>query len=189
MISEITAPSTPGKPGRPCHLSSASAQAPCGGSSSVCGAASNPPQVGNSFFASAFAPESDLSWSNSPINPTPGNAASAQNKCVYSRPPGINRRFGARRLGRRQVTPLPPLGKPRPNSKADDAKVQVANRYRCRDDTRRLKPNTPSLEMGPKVVPVLKRCPRPADDNAKPRLQKLINAVSPPSLTAGMKQH
>jgi hypothetical protein len=73
--------------------------------------------------------------------------------------------------------------------KADDAKLQAQTMVNAADDTEEAQAEHALIEMGPKVVPVLEDLMKTADPDARSRLQKVIRAVSPPTLSASMHQH
>jgi hypothetical protein len=57
------------------------------------------------------------------------------------------------------------------------------------DDTEQDQAEHAILEMGPKALPTLKQLLSGADDVARVRLQKVIDALSPPAITAAMEPH
>ena len=69
----------------------------------------------------------------------------------------------------------------------DDAKVQVQTLLNAADDTEQAEAEHAIQEMGPKALPALNHAFADAQDNEdRARLNKMIDAVSPPTLTAAM---
>jgi hypothetical protein len=73
--------------------------------------------------------------------------------------------------------------------KADDAKLQVQTMINAADDTEESQAEHALMEMGPKAVPVLEDAMPQADQEDRARLQRVIRAVSPPTLLASIHQH
>jgi hypothetical protein len=72
---------------------------------------------------------------------------------------------------------------------ADDAKTQAETMINAADDTEESQAEDALLEMGPKALKVLNDELAKADGVGKTRLQKIIDSVSPPSITAVMKSN
>jgi hypothetical protein len=72
---------------------------------------------------------------------------------------------------------------------AVDAKLQVQTLINAADDTEQDQAEHAIMEMGPKALAVLNQALSAADDVAKARLQKVIDAVSPPTITTAMEPH
>lgn len=72
---------------------------------------------------------------------------------------------------------------------ADDARTQAQTLVNAADDTEQSQAEHALLEMGPKALKVLRDGLGKADDVGKERLQKVIDSVSPPSITSAMKEN
>jgi hypothetical protein len=67
----------------------------------------------------------------------------------------------------------------------DDAKVQAQTLIRAADETEADQAEHALLEMGPKALGILRSVAANASDAGRARLNRVIEAVSPPPITAG----
>jgi hypothetical protein len=154
---------------------------------SVCGQQLTAAQIGKSFLL-LLRPESDLRWSDTANAPDPRTAHLHKLKAFTVVHLESTDDLGAEGLADAKYT-ISSTRQAEAQFNADDAKVQVQTLINAADDTEQDQAEHAILEMGPKALPTLKQLLSGADDVARVRLQKVIDALSPPAITAAMEPH
>jgi hypothetical protein len=155
--------------------------------SSICGQAFTPSQVGKSFLL-LLRPEADLLWSDRPGDPDPRTPELHALKAFVVVHLESAYDIGADGLEDAKYT-ISSTRAAEAQFKADDAKLQAQTMIDAADDTEESQAEHNLMEMGPKVVPVLQDAMSTADPGSRGRLQRVIRAVSPPTLLASIHQH
>jgi hypothetical protein len=155
--------------------------------SSICGQAFTPSQVGKSFLL-LLRPESDLTWSDRSGDHDPRTPELHAIKAFVVVHLESAYDLGADGLEDAKYT-ISSTRAAEAQFKADDAKLQAQTMINAADDTEESQAEHALMEMGPKVVPVLQDAMSDADPEARGRLQRVIRAVSPPTLLASIHQH
>ena len=154
---------------------------------SVCGQQLTIAQIGKSFLL-LLRPESDLRWSNDGKNPDPRTIQVHDLKAFAVVHLESVDDLGAEGLADAKYT-ISSTRQAEAQFNADDAKLQVQTLINAADDTEQDQAEHAIMEMGPKALAVLNQALSAADDVAKARLQKVIDAVSPPAITTAMEPH
>jgi hypothetical protein len=154
---------------------------------SICGQQLTASQIGKSFLL-MLRPEADLQWSADENQPDPRTAQVHYIKAFVVVHLESLDDLGADGLAEAKYT-VTSTRQAEAQFNADDAKVQVQTLIRAADDTEQDQAEHAILEMGPNALPMLTSALSTADDASKARLQKVIDAVSPPSLVAAMEPH
>jgi hypothetical protein len=154
---------------------------------SVCGQQLTAAQIGKSFLL-LLRPESDLRWSDAPSAPDPRTAQLHNIKHFAVVHLESTDDLGAEGLADAKYT-ISSTRQAEAQFNPDDAKVQVQTLINAADDTEQDQAEHAITEMGPKALPALKQALSTADDVAKVRLQKIIDAVSPPAITTATEPH
>jgi hypothetical protein len=155
--------------------------------SSICGQAFTTAQVGKSFLL-FLRPEADLRWSDRGADSDPRTPEVHALKAFVVVHLESAYELGTEGLEDAKYT-ISSTRVAEAQFKADDAKLQAQTMINAADDTEETQAEHALTEMGPKVVPVLEDLMKSADPDARNRLQKVIRAVSPPTLSASMYQH
>jgi hypothetical protein len=154
---------------------------------SVCGQQLSSGQIGKSFLL-LLRPEADLRWSDVEKNPDPRTSQVHDLKAFAVVHLEAIDDLGADGLADAKYT-ISSTRQAEAQFNADDAKVQVQTLIDGADDTEQDQAEHAITEMGPKALPMLKNALSTADDVARTRLQKVIDAVAPPSITTAMEPH
>jgi len=154
---------------------------------SVCGQQLTSSQIGKSFLL-LLRPETDLRWSDTPNQPDPRTAQVHELKAFAVVHLESMDDLGAEGLADAKYT-ISSTRQAEAQFNADDAKVQVQTLMSAADDTEQDQAEHAILEMGPKALPALNHALATADDVGKTRLQKIADAISPPTITAAMESH
>lgn len=155
--------------------------------SSICGQAFTTSQVGKSFLL-LLRSEADLRWSDRPGDPDPRTPELHALKSFVVVHLESAYDLGTDGLEDAKYT-ISSTRAAEAQFNADDAKLQAQTMINAADDTEESQAEHALVEMGPKVVPVLQDAMSGADPDARGRLQRVIRAVSPPSLLASIHQH
>jgi len=155
--------------------------------SSICGQAFTSTQIGKSFLL-LLRPEADLVWSDRPGDTDPRTPELHALKAFVVVHLESAYDIGTDGLEDAKYT-ISSTRAAEAQFKADDAKVQAETMIDAADDTEESQAEHALIEMGPKVVPVLNDLASQADPQARGRLQRVIRAVSPPTLLASIHQH
>jgi len=155
--------------------------------SSICGQAFTHSQVGKSFLL-LLRPEADLAWSDHSGDPDPRTPELHALKAFVVVHLESAYDLGADGLEDAKYT-ISSTRAAEAQFKPDDAKLQAQTMIDAADDTEESQAEHALMEMGPKVVPVLKDAMSQADPEARGKLQRVIRAVSPPTLLASSHQH
>lgn len=153
----------------------------------ICGQALTPSQIGKSFLL-FLRPESDLRWSGREDQPDLRTQQVHDLKAFVVVHLESMRDLGTEGFEDAKYT-ISSTRQAEAQFNADDAKVQVQTLIDAADDTEQEEAEHAILEMGPKALTTLKHALTTADTVDKARIQKMIDAVSPPSLTAAMQLH
>lgn len=153
----------------------------------ICGQALTPTQIGKSFLL-LLCPESDLRWSGRKDQPDLRTQQVHDLKAFVVVHLESMRDLGTDGFEDAKYT-ISSTRQAEAQFNADDAKVEVQTLISAADDTEQAEAEHAILEMGPKALPTLKHALKNADDVDKARIQKMIDAVSPPSLTAALQLH
>ncbi len=154
---------------------------------SVCGQQLTTTQIGKSFLL-LLCPEADLRWSDSKKKPDPRTTQTHNLKAFAVVHMESMDDLGAEGLADAKYT-ISSTRQAEAQFSPDDANVQAQTLINAADDTEQDEAEHALLEMGPKSLPVLNHALSTADDRARIRLQKVIDAVSPPTITAAMESH
>jgi len=154
---------------------------------SLCGQQLTTAQIGKSFLL-LLRPEADLRWGDSKNKPYPRTTQMHNLKAFAVVHLESMDDLGAEGLADAKYT-ISSTRQAEAQFSADDAKVQVQTLISAADDTELDQAEHALLEMGPKSLPVLNHALSTADDVGRARLQKVIDAVSPPTITAAMESH
>jgi hypothetical protein len=153
--------------------------------SSICGQTFTSSQVGKSFLL-LLRPEADLRWSDDGADPrTPEVHALKAFVVVHLE---SARDLGTDGLDDAKYT-ISSARAAEAQFKAEDARLQTQTMINAADDTEESQAEHALLEMGFKVAPILQEAMSQADPGSRGRLQKILRAVSPPTLSAAMHQH
>jgi len=155
--------------------------------SSICGQAFTDKQVGKLFLL-LLRPEADLHWNDRGADSDPRTQEVHALKAFMVVHLESAYDLGTDGLADAKYT-ITSTRAGEAQFKADDAKLQAQTMINAADDTEESQAEKALTDMGPKVVPVLNDLMADAEPDAKARLQKVIRAVSPPSLSASMHQH
>lgn len=155
--------------------------------SSICGQAFTTSQVGKSFLL-LLRPEADLRWSDRTSDPDPRTPEIHALKAFVVVHLESAYDLGTDGLEDAKYT-VSSTRAAEAQFKADDAKIQVQTMIEAADDTEESQAEHTLVEMGPKVVPVLQDALSQADPAGRTRLERVIRAVSPPTLLASIHQH
>jgi hypothetical protein len=155
--------------------------------SSICGQAFTSTQVGKSFLL-FLRPEADLPWSERKGDSDPRTPEIHALKALVVVHLESAYDLGADGLEDAKYT-ISSTRAAEAQFKADDAKLQVQTMINAADDTEESQAEHALMEMGPKAVPVLEDAMPQADQEDRARLQRVIRAVSPPTLLASIHQH
>jgi hypothetical protein len=153
---------------------------------SICGQQLTSAQIGKSFLL-LLRPEADLRWSDTP-NSDPRTTQIHNLKTFTVVHLESMDDLGPEGLADAKYT-ITSTRQAEAQFNADDAKVQVQTLINAADDTEQDQAEHAIEEMGPKALPLLNHALSAADEVAKARLQKAIDAVSPPTITAAMEPH
>jgi hypothetical protein len=154
---------------------------------SICGQVLTAHQIGKSFLL-FLRPESDLRWSNKANQPDLRTQQVHDLKAFVVVHLESIHDLGTEGLEDAKYT-VSSTRQAEAQFNADDAKVQVQTLVEAADDTEEQEAEHAILEMGPKALPTLKNALTTAETVDKARIQKMIDGVSPPSLTAAMQAH
>ncbi|MGD0388468.1 MAG: hypothetical protein ABSC42_05875 [Tepidisphaeraceae bacterium] len=155
-------------------------------SSSICGQAFTDKQVGKSFLL-MLRPEADLRWSDRAGQGDPRTPQIHAMKAFVVVHLELASDLGAEGLEDAKYT-VTSTRAAEAQFNADDAKLQAQTMINAADDTEEVQAEHALLEMGSKAIPVLSDAMSQAGADGKTRLQKVIRALSPPSLAASMHQ-
>ena len=155
--------------------------------SSICGQAFTHSQVGKSFLL-LLRPEADLLWSDRSGDPDPRTPELHALKAFVVVHLESAYDLGADGLEDAKYT-ISSTRAAEAQFKPDDAKLQAQTMINAADDTEESQAEHALTEMGPKVVPVIQDVMSQADPEARGKLQRVIRAVSPPTLLAAIHQH
>jgi hypothetical protein len=155
--------------------------------SSICGQAFTSTQIGKSFLL-LLRPESDLLWSDRPGDSDPRTPELHAQKAFVVVHLESAYDLGTDGLEDAKYT-ITTTRAAEAQFKPDDVKLQAQTMIDAADDTEESQAEHALTEMGPKIVPVLKDLIAQADPSARTRLQRVIRAVSPPTLSASSHQH
>jgi hypothetical protein len=155
--------------------------------SSICGQAFTPTQLGKSFLL-LLRPEADLAWSDRGSDADPRTAQIHAMKAFVVVHLDSAHDLGSDGLDDAKYT-ISSTRAAEAQFKADDAKLQVQTMIDAADDTEESQAEHALMDMGPKVLPVLRAAMAGADPQAQGRLQRVIRSVSPPSIMASVHQH
>jgi hypothetical protein len=153
--------------------------------SSICGQAFTATQIGKSFLL-LLRPEADLPWSDGSDDPRTAEVH-ALNAFVVVHLEAM-RDLGAEGLDDAKYT-ISSTRAAEAQFKVDDCKLQAQTMVDAADDTEESQAEHALMEMGPKIVPVLRGLLNGADPASRGRLMRVIRAVSPPTLLASIHQH
>jgi hypothetical protein len=154
--------------------------------SSICGQSFTDKQIGKSFLL-MLRPEADLRWSDRADQPDPRTPQVHAVKAFVVVHLELASDLGAEGLEDAKYT-VTSTRAAEAQFNADDAKLQAQTMINAADDTEEVQAEHALLEMGPKAIPVLADAMSQAGPDGKARLQKVIRALAPPSLTASMHQ-
>ncbi|MGD0461003.1 MAG: hypothetical protein ABSB74_00800 [Tepidisphaeraceae bacterium] len=154
---------------------------------SVCGQQLTTAQIDKSFLL-LLRPEADLRWSDSKIRPDPRTTQVHNLKAFAVVHLESMDDLGAEGLADAKYT-ISSTRQAEAQFSADDAKVQVQTLINAADDTELDQAEHALLEMGPKSLHMLNHALSAVNDVGRARLQKVIDAVSPPTITAAMESH
>lgn len=155
--------------------------------SSICGQAFTPAQIGKSFLL-LLRQEKDVAWSDRGGETDPRTPELHALKAFVVVHLESAYDLGTEGLEDAKYT-ISSTRAAEAQFKAQDAKVQVQTMVDAQDDTEESQAEQALMNMGPKVVPVLQEAMAQADNGGRARLQRVIRAVSPPSLVASAHQH
>jgi hypothetical protein len=154
--------------------------------SSICGQAFTDKQVGKSFLL-MLRPEPDLRWSDRADQPDPRTPQIHALKAFVVVHLELASDLGAEGLEDAKYT-VTSTRAAEAQFNADDAKMQAQTMVNAADDTEEVQAEHALLEMGPKAIPALTDAMSQAGPDGKLRLQKVIRAIAPPTLSASMHQ-
>jgi hypothetical protein len=153
--------------------------------SSICGQAFTDKQIGKEFLL-LLRPEADLRWSESDSNPDPRTPQLHDLKAFVVVHLDLAYDLGSEGLDDAKYE-ISNVRAAEAQFKPDDAKLQVQTMINAADDTEESQAEQAIQDMGPKAIPTLRDALASADDDAaKARVNKMIRALSPPSLLTTM---
>ena len=153
--------------------------------SSICGQAFTDKQIGKEFLL-LLRPEADMRWSESDSNPDPRTPQFHDLKAFVVVHLDLAYDLGSEGLDDAKYE-ISNVRAAETQFKADDAKLQVQTMINAADDTEESQAEQAILDMGPKAVPTLRDALATVDDDAaRARVNKMIRALSPPSLLTTM---
>jgi hypothetical protein len=153
--------------------------------SSICGQAFTDKQIGKEFLL-LLCPEADLRWSESDSNPDPRTSQLHDLKAFVVVHLDLAYDLGSEGLDDAKYE-ISNVRAAEAQFKPDDAKLQVQTMINAADDTEESQAEQAIQDMGPKAIPTLRDALASADDDAaKARVNKMIRALSPPSLLTTM---
>lgn len=153
--------------------------------SSICGQTFTSSQVGKSFLL-LLRPEADLRWSDGGADPRTPEVHALKAFVVVHLESAHD--LGSDGLEDAKYT-ISSARAAEAQFKAEDARLQAQTMISAADDTEESQAEHALMEMGFKVAPILQEAMSQADGSSRARLQRILRAVSPPTLSASMHQH